>query len=74
MAVRNTAPHLIKSPIAAREWLGIVPGTLRIWRTPGKGPKYTKIGGTVFYKEADLQAYIDGHEFENTSQHDAVVA
>jgi len=65
--------QLIKSPNAAR-MMGIIPGTLRAWRVIGKGPKYIKIGCTVFYKESAIKAWLDEREFENTSQHEKVVS
>lgn len=35
-----------------------------IWRTKGFGPKYYKLGRSVRYKKADVDAWID----ENISQ------
>lgn len=29
-----------------------------VWRSRRKGPVYTKIGGRVFYRKSDLDAYI----------------
>jgi len=65
--------QLIKSPDAARK-LGIKPGTLRAWRVIGKGPRYIKIGCTVFYREADLINWLNEREYANTSQHEKVVS
>lgn len=33
--------------------------TLAGFRKDGRGPKYGKLGGRVFYREADIQAWID---------------
>jgi len=63
----NEETQLVRSPVAARQWLGIVPGTLRAWRVQGKGPRYTKIGGTVFYKRDDLVRFLAEHELSSTS-------
>jgi predicted DNA-binding transcriptional regulator AlpA len=65
--------QMIRSPNAAR-MMGIIPGTLRAWRVIGKGPKYIKVGCTVFYKESDIKAWLDEREYENTSQHEKVVS
>lgn len=44
-------------------WGGtVVTGTLANWRNKKKGPKYTKIGGKVRYRESDVIEY----ENENT--------
>jgi len=33
------------------------PGTLRNWKSKGKGPKATKIGGKVLYSAEAIQEY-----------------
>lgn len=38
--------------------LGLSPATLNTWRCRGKGPKYVKLGGKVFYRRADLEDFI----------------
>ena len=35
------------------------PGTLRVWRCKGRGPRYVKNGGRVLYYGADLNRYLD---------------
>ena len=35
------------------------PGTLEIWRSDGRGPRYRKIGWKVFYTVEDLQEFIE---------------
>lgn len=46
-----------------KRWGGtVVTGTLANWRNKNKGPKYTKIGGKVRYRESDIIEY----ENENT--------
>lgn len=32
-------------------------GTLRNWRAKGKGPRATKIGGSVFYMLNEVESY-----------------
>jgi predicted DNA-binding transcriptional regulator AlpA len=41
------------------ERTGFSPNTLRAWRKRGVGPKSGKLGGTVIYRESDVQAWID---------------
>ena len=45
-----TSPKL-NTPEAAK-YLGLRPGTLEIWRSLGKGPRYLKIGRRVVYELA----------------------
>lgn len=37
--------------------LGFTAGTLRVWRSQGKGPNYYKVGSTVRYEMDDLEAW-----------------
>lgn len=38
-------------------FLGLSAGTLRVWRSQGKGPNYYKVGSTVRYEMDDLEAW-----------------
>ena len=38
-------------------FLGLTAGTLRVWRSQGKGPNYYKAGSTVRYEMDDLEAW-----------------
>jgi len=40
------------------EILGLSTKSLQAWRLYGKGPRYRKIGRSVRYPEADLEAWI----------------
>ena len=55
---QSNANTLVASVPAARK-LHSSPATLSTWRSLGKGPKYVKIGGRVFYRLGDLDAFID---------------
>lgn len=46
------------------EKTGFAPGTLRNWRSIGKGPAYIKIGAAVRYRPADVDAWISTHSPE----------
>lgn len=48
-------PELVTSELAER-W-GMNPGTLMVWRSMGKGPRYNKRGGKVTYSLSDIMAY-----------------
>lgn len=41
----------------AAEFLGLSPGTLEVWRSLGRGPKFAKLGRRVLYDPADLEAF-----------------
>ncbi len=42
----------------AAAFLDLKPRTLAAWQRTGKGPLPRKIGGRVFYRRADLEAFI----------------
>ena len=44
----------------AAAYLGYAPKTLAIWLGQGKGPKYLKASGRVFYFKEDLDAFLRG--------------
>jgi len=46
---------LTESELADR--FGVEPGTLRNWRSSGKGPSFLKMEGTVRYRLDDVEAY-----------------
>ena len=41
----------------AAEILGLQPGTLEIWRSKGRGPRYKRIGKKIFYDTKDLEDF-----------------
>jgi len=41
----------------AAAYLGLSPGTLEVWRSLGRGPRYRKFGRRVLYEFEDLDAY-----------------
>lgn len=45
----------------AAEYLSVSSGTLRVWRSQGRGPKYRKIGRIIRYEKADLDSWLNGH-------------
>ena len=42
------------------------PGTLEVWRSQGRGPRYIKLQRKVFYDPADLDAFSIGQTVETT--------
>ena len=43
---------------SAADFLGVRPKTLAAWYLIGKGPMPRKVGGRVFYRRADLEAFV----------------
>lgn len=48
---RLSRPH-------AAKYLGVAVQTLANWRSLGRGPNCIKIGGKVFYRLVDLEAFV----------------
>lgn len=48
-----------KTQEQAAAYLGLKPSTLAAWRHKGRGPRYLKIGRSCFYRDADLQEWLD---------------
>lgn len=42
----------------AAAYIGVKEKTLAQWKTQGRGPRSMKVGGRVFYKQADLDQFI----------------
>ena len=51
----------------AANFVGAKASTLRAWRVKGRGPRYYKIGGKIFYRESDLEAWIEAQVRGSTS-------
>jgi predicted DNA-binding transcriptional regulator AlpA len=47
-------------------YTGITRQTHARWRHEGVGPKYTRLGGRVFYRSGDVRAWIRGQVRQNT--------
>jgi hypothetical protein len=42
--------------------------TLATWRCRGGGPRYTKLGRRILYRESDLAAWVDHNSRAHTSE------
>lgn len=65
-----TATTVVNSAEAANR-LGIRVQTLRKWRYLGTGPRYIRYGGLrgrVVYRPEDLEAFLEGRIFNNTTE------
>ena len=48
--------------------LQVRPATLEQWRWRGCGPRFVKVGRSCRYRRTDLDDYLSGRTFENTTQ------
>jgi excisionase family DNA binding protein len=53
----STSDTLLSTAQLAAE-LGVTAGTLRNWRSAGRGPRGARIGGRVRYRRADVDAWV----------------
>jgi len=54
-------------PGDAARFVGLSVATLEKHRIYATGPRYSKVGGRVFYRLADLQAWVDSAARSSTS-------
>lgn len=47
---------------------GIKAGTLRNWRSQGRGPSFVKDGKVILYRRKDLEAYMQGRRVRTYDQ------
>jgi hypothetical protein len=40
------------------EMIDVKPHTLSVWRCEGKGPDFTRLGKSVFYRRIDVEQWI----------------
>ena len=54
----KTLPDGRMDRASAARYLGYKPQTLAKWAMQGKGPRYVRVGGRIFYFLRDLDAFI----------------
>ena len=69
--VKESKPSYMTTYEAA-DFLGFTAGTLRVWRSQGKGPNYYKVGSTVRYEMDDLEALLMEFGLEEEVEADAI--
>jgi hypothetical protein len=57
-AVSIIEPEELIAPAAAAKMLHLRPATLTDWRLKKRGPRYVKVGRFVFYRRADISAWL----------------
>lgn len=51
--------EVLRKPGEAAERLRKSVGTLAVMRARGRGPRYVVLGGNIYYRQSDLDAYIN---------------
>lgn len=67
-AETTTGPSINLDERQAAEYLSLSPRTLQTWRQRGNGPRFLKLGRSVRYRRADLDAFIESRVRANTSE------
>ena len=58
----------LMTPKEVMAFYKISEGTLRKYRVYGKGFKYVKIGGRIFYNPDDIEKHIQENTFSSTTE------
>lgn len=64
--IPDTTSPLI-APETAAAYLRCNPRTLAEWRIRGRGPKYVRAGRRAFYRQSDLDTWLEAHVFMATA-------
>lgn len=66
--MRSITPAVMTRPEAA-VYLGVATATLEKWAKTGRyGLKFTRVGGAVRYRKADLDAWLEKRTVETTGE------
>ena len=63
----QAAARLLTEADVALEY-GLRVNTLRSWRLTGRGPRFLKLGASVRYRRADLEAFLESCARSSTSE------
>jgi excisionase family DNA binding protein len=58
------APQPLRTPEQIAEYLQMPEKTLADWRSKGIGPRYSKVGKHVRYRQADVDAWLESRASE----------
>lgn len=71
-------PVPVTSPLLSTDatslYLQVHPRTLVSWRVEGGGPPYARVGRRVFYRQTDLDQWLDDHVFTDTGHEQSTSA
>ena len=57
----------MRTPEAAA-YLNVQSSTLEQWRWNGRGPRFSKLGRAVRYRQSDLDEFLNARVFSNTTE------
>jgi excisionase family DNA binding protein len=68
-SVMHTNPNLdnLKTQGELAEYLKVKPRTLQQWRSDGKGPRWTRVGRVIRYRDSDVKEWLDQQEQQKAS-------
>lgn len=58
----------LSTPEEITDVLHIPTNTLNDWRGKGKGPRFVKLGRSVYYRRDDVLAYLQSQVFSSTAE------
>lgn len=58
----------LNTPEEITSMLHVPVNTLNDWRSKGKGPKFVKIGRSVYYRRDDVLDYLQSQVFSSTAE------
>jgi len=61
-------PLFVKASYVPRLIIGVSAGHLANMRSSGAGPKYYLVGGAVYYRPVDLEAYYGANPIQTTNE------
>lgn len=62
---------VLLTPEHAAARLGVAKQSLAKWRVSGIGPVFVKVGSRVFYRQQDLDAWVETRLRRSTSEYEA---
>ena len=69
MSDAKAAPVYLTAQQVSERWGGAIGArTLDLWRSKGKGPRFTKIGAKALYKLDDIETYEAEQSRQSTRQ------
>jgi hypothetical protein len=65
-ALKNLNTREAASYLKEQHSIPVTPGTMEVWRSYGRGPRYRKVARWVVYAMADLDCFAAGQIVETT--------
>jgi len=62
--LKNLNTREAASYLKEQHSIPVTPGTMEVWRSHGRGPRYRKVARWVIYQRADLDRFATGQVVE----------